>query len=494
MSDQTTGKISQALGVAALREMAAKRGLHVSLHEAEQAWQDVTVVREDDRLAASWRWLFKGHTAAESPVRLLSNSQLPAWVVGSGCAGLLRQLPVDDQSADIQWMEGSVVPDDWKLETALVPVAPLANDQESYVKTEERGPATTAILAGMLAHAPIFRRVAVASTFINAIAILTSLFALQVYDRVVPNLAYATLWFLATGLAVALVLDALFKFARLRMLEASKRRLDESLSLYVFERLLGLKLDRRPARLGSLVAQVRDYESVKNFFTSSTLFAIADMPFIVLFITVIYLIGGPIAWVPTIFVVASIVLGLSVYKPIARLQRENNQTFVYVSHDEEEVMAISDRVAVVIDGQIAQIGTPDDVYSRPNALAVAQVIGSPPMNLFHGRFSADGSRFESTSPQLSCPLDQAVQQGGEGTLGIRPEDIWLNADAQDFSVAVTVSSIEPLGGYTIVNVMLGNQILKVRAPGQTDLAPGDTVQASFDQRRLHLFDADGQRL
>ena len=69
---------------------------------------------------------------------------------------------------------------------------------------------------------------------------------------------------------------------------------------------------------------------------------------------------------------------------LKRLQRENNQTFVYVSHDEEEVMAISDRVAVVIDGAIAQTGTPDEIYNRPASLAVARVIGSPPMNFFEG--------------------------------------------------------------------------------------------------------------
>ncbi len=70
---------------------------------------------------------------------------------------------------------------------------------------------------------------------------------------------------------------------------------------------------------------------------------------------------------------------------LKRLQRENNQTFVHVSHDEEEeVMAISDRVAVVIDGGIAQIGTPDEIYGRQVSQEVAKVIGSPPMNLIDG--------------------------------------------------------------------------------------------------------------
>ncbi|WP_372604653.1 ABC transporter ATP-binding protein, partial [Actibacterium sp.] len=178
---------------------------------------------------------------------------------------------------------------------------------------------------------------------------------------------------------------------------------------------------------------------------------------------------------------------------LKRLQRENNQTFVYVSHDEEEVMAISDRVAVVIAGQIAQIGSPDDVYSRPNSLAVAEVIGSPPMNFFKGRFTDTGTGFLCDRFTTACPVPKAPA-GAVATLGVRPEDIWLDSDSSDFSVEVTVSSTEPLGGYTIVNVTLGNQILKVRAPGQVDFADGAKVKATFDQRRLHLFDEGGQRL
>ncbi|KCV81774.1 sugar ABC transporter ATP-binding protein [Actibacterium atlanticum] len=177
---------------------------------------------------------------------------------------------------------------------------------------------------------------------------------------------------------------------------------------------------------------------------------------------------------------------------LKRLQRENNQTFVYVSHDEEEVMAISDRVAVVIDGKIAQIGTPDDVYSRPNSKAVAEVIGSPPMNFFEGRISDDGTSFISAAFGAPCPLPDPAPVGAAVTLGVRPEDIWLQGDG--FGVPVTVSSIEPLGGYTIVNATLGDQIVKLRAPGQIDLAEGAQITARFDARRLHLFAEDGGRL
>jgi ABC-type sugar transport system ATPase subunit len=179
---------------------------------------------------------------------------------------------------------------------------------------------------------------------------------------------------------------------------------------------------------------------------------------------------------------------------LKRLQRENNQTFVYVSHDEEEVMAVSDRVAVVADGKIAQIGTPDDVYSRPNSRAVAEVIGSPPMNFFQGKISADGLFFDSDKLDGRFPIKGNTKAGGTATLGIRPEDIWLSGTDGEFGLDLLINSVEPLGGYTILNAQVDEQIIKIRAPGQVDVQERSKQRVSFDQRRIHLFDEDGIRV
>lgn len=178
---------------------------------------------------------------------------------------------------------------------------------------------------------------------------------------------------------------------------------------------------------------------------------------------------------------------------LKRLQRENNQTFVYVSHDEEEVMAISDRVAVIIDGKIAQIGTPDEVYSTPNSVAVAGVIGSPPMNFFKGAYSESGVHF-STPSLPPIPIIGATRKGGDGTFGVRPEDIWLGESEGNPSIDVNVSSVEPLGSYTIINAYLGDQIVKIRAPGQVTLEEDAVQRVSFDLRHLHFFDDAGERV
>src|SRR3546814_16884833 len=116
----------------------------------------------------------------------------------------------------------------------------------------------------------------------NLLSVVSSLFTMQVYDRVVPNFAYATLWVLASGVLLAYLFELAFKLIRLKLLEASTLRLDEALSQYIFERPMALKPDRRPPRVGSLVAQIRDYESVKTYFTTRTLFEIAAVPFIVM--------------------------------------------------------------------------------------------------------------------------------------------------------------------------------------------------------------------
>ena len=179
---------------------------------------------------------------------------------------------------------------------------------------------------------------------------------------------------------------------------------------------------------------------------------------------------------------------------LKRLQRENNQTFVYVSHDEEEVMAVSDRVAVIVDGKIAQIGTPDEVYGRPNSLAVAKVIGSPPMNLLQGYFDEHGARFEADILPESVAIVGSPRKSGQGTLGIRPEDIWLGESDGNPSFEVMVSSVEPLGSYTIVNAIMGEQLLKIRAPGQLMMKEGSAQRVSLDSRHLHLFDETGQRI
>lgn len=313
--------------IASLVDMARRRGLHASQLEAEQAWNGVTPKIGQHRIAAAWARLFQGHKVEVTRAALLSKSQLPAWIISNHCIGVVTAISATDAELDIEWF-GRRGDGDFQSALVMVPVHSADENTKSFVPQKQRGVATQAITVALKAHRKLFVQAALATVCINLIAVLSSLFAMQVYDRVVPNFAYSTLFFLAAGVGLAYVLDVLFKFARLGILEASKHQLDEVLSLYIFERLLALKIDRRPQRVGSLVAQVRDYESVKSFFSSTTLFALADLPFIFVFIGIIYLIGGVIAVVPAAFVVVCLLIGLIAYPPMAKRQRENNDAFV----------------------------------------------------------------------------------------------------------------------------------------------------------------------
>ena len=323
MKAVSTVIINDAIAVGAICDMARRRGLHAAQTEVEQTWKTVAGSSFEEKLSAAWTWLFAGHSVERIALGLAHNAQLPAWILHDNHIGIVTRLAADGAPMQVEWLNGEAenVP---TAATVLLPLAPDPAAHKPFVEAKKRGPATEAIITALKDHRGLFIRVGLVSLLMNLLSIVSSLFTMQVYDRVVPNFAFATLWVLASGVLLAYLFELAFKLIRLQLLEASTMRLDEGLSLYFFERLLALKLDRRPSRVGSLVAQVRDYEAIKNFFASTTLFAIADLPFIALFIAVIAMIGGPVAWVLLFFVPISFIAGIAVYKPTARLQALDN--------------------------------------------------------------------------------------------------------------------------------------------------------------------------
>lgn len=142
-----------------------------------------------------------------------------------------------------------------------------------------------------------FAEIAGAAALTNVLAICTSLFSRQVFDRVVPNQAFATLWVLVIGVLIAIALEFTIRMTRAYLVDIVGKRLDLGLSSRVFEQALGLRLDQRPKSTGSFVNQVRECDSVREFFTSTTIAAVSDLPFVFLFIAIIWVLGGPMAWV-----------------------------------------------------------------------------------------------------------------------------------------------------------------------------------------------------
>ncbi|NRB56766.1 MAG: type I secretion system permease/ATPase [Salinicola sp.] len=170
---------------------------------------------------------------------------------------------------------------------------------------------------------PAYAEVGVASLAANLLAISTALFAMQVYDRVVPNAAFDTLWVLASGVALAVCMEFLLKGLRAHLLEVIGKRLDLELSSKLFEQAIRLRLAAKPASTGAFTSQVREFEAVREFFTSATAGAISDIPFVAVFVLVIAWIGGPVAWAPVAAIAGMIVPGLLLQRHLAKLAREN---------------------------------------------------------------------------------------------------------------------------------------------------------------------------
>lgn len=149
------------------------------------------------------------------------------------------------------------------------------------------------------------------SVFINLMAIATSLFALQVYDKVIPTRSMETLAALAFGVLLFILFEWVMKWARSRVMEQVTIGLDQKLARSIFQRVLNIRLDQLPGSVGSLAAQVRGYEQVRSFYTATTLFTLVDIPSALIFIAIIMYVASPlIALIPLSLGLLAIALGL----------------------------------------------------------------------------------------------------------------------------------------------------------------------------------------
>lgn len=163
---------------------------------------------------------------------------------------------------------------------------------------------------------PIYRHVILASVFINILAIASPVFTMNVYDRVVPNNALETLWVLAVGVALAFFFDFALRNLRGYFVDVAGRNTDILVASKLMSHLLSMRMDHKPNSTGALVNNVREFDSLREFFSSTTLLALVDLPFLVLFIVVIALIGGPVAVIPAVVAPIVILVGILVQGPL----------------------------------------------------------------------------------------------------------------------------------------------------------------------------------
>ena len=165
----------------------------------------------------------------------------------------------------------------------------------------------------------IYKQVAIISVFINLFILATPLFTMNVYDRVLPNNAMETLWALFIGITIIMIFDFIMKMVRSYFLGIAGKRADTVISNKIFNHLLNIKMEAKPASTGQFVSRLQSYESVREFFTSATIAAIVDLPFIILFIMVIFFIGGPLGYVSLSIVIILVLVSWYMQKPLKKI-------------------------------------------------------------------------------------------------------------------------------------------------------------------------------
>ncbi|WP_313300932.1 type I secretion system permease/ATPase [Diaphorobacter sp.] len=166
---------------------------------------------------------------------------------------------------------------------------------------------------------PRYGEVVIASFFANVLALSGMMFSMQVYDRVVPSQSESTLWVLFGGVIVAICFEFALRVSRSYIIDTLGKRADLQISDVVFGRAMRVRNDARPRSTGSFIAQIREIDQVREMFTSTTVSAAADMPFFLLFLGVLWLVGGSLVWVPVAALPLLIIPGLLAQRPLARL-------------------------------------------------------------------------------------------------------------------------------------------------------------------------------
>jgi ATP-binding cassette subfamily C protein LapB len=169
---------------------------------------------------------------------------------------------------------------------------------------------------------PNYTHIAIAAFVVNVLALASPLFIMNVYDRVVPNGAIASLIALSIGLLIAIIFDFVIRTVRSRIIDITGKKLDVVLAAQIFEHVLSVKMAQRPSSVGILANQLRDFDSVREFFTSGSVVSAVDLIFAVLFIVVLYIIAGPLALIPLLMLPTMIVLGLLLQRPLDRAMKQ----------------------------------------------------------------------------------------------------------------------------------------------------------------------------
>jgi multiple sugar transport system ATP-binding protein len=179
---------------------------------------------------------------------------------------------------------------------------------------------------------------------------------------------------------------------------------------------------------------------------------------------------------------------------IKALHQSMQTTFVYVTHDQAEALTLADRIVVMRQGVVQQIGSPDDIYERPANKFVANFLGSPPINFIDGVLTQGDHGLHFRRGDFSLALDDETRRllagcsGRAVSAGIRAEDIDEHDDSTDCSLTGDIASLLPVGSDQFIGLQCLGQSMFFRVGKERSCKVGERVTLSINRRRLHLFD------
>lgn len=255
----------------------------------------------------------------------ISNLMLPAILVfndGTGC--ILDSLDKKKSTAGIiipEAGDGVIEKSFARIEESYSGFMLLLSKTFDYSEREKKSVKTYEghwLISAIRSSWPIYLDVLIASAVINIFALVSPIFTMNVYDRVVPNNATETLWVLGIGVLVVFFFDALLKFLRTWFIEIAAKKTDIIISSRLFSQVMNLKMEHSPRNVGSFASNLREFDAVRNFLTSSVVLTLVDLPFTLLLLGVVYYLGGKMVLVPIAIMVMIVLYALLIKGPLYR--------------------------------------------------------------------------------------------------------------------------------------------------------------------------------
>ena len=313
-----------------LVKISALAGVAVPLHRfayPEESSDGINVTQLDPANAAMelWKIRFPDGVASIIHPDQITKSSLPIlWVNGNAedlDLRIIRGIQNDGFLAESSDSQTDFLPLETITEGTAIQL--ITGELDRLLEEQFEYSAKDWFYKAILRRRRVFFEAVFATLMLSIFGLMSALYTMQVYDRVVPTNGFSTLWVLTIGVLLAVLFEFLMKIVRAQMVDRASKEIDTELSGVFFGKAMDIRAESRPRTVGTFASQIRHFESVRNFMTSTTLFILADAPFALFFIFIIYLLAGPVALVPMLMLPVGLVVGLAMKGRVEKYTAEN---------------------------------------------------------------------------------------------------------------------------------------------------------------------------